>query len=102
MLKDGSWVARSCPPATSTGALCGLELRAAKGRRSWAGALLVEVTNNACERALRPAVVQRKVTDSDRAMWAAEGEAAIRPVVDTTHLTSGASVFGIILRAVTA
>src|SRR3954451_19736241 len=31
VLKDESWVARSCPPATSTGALCGLELRAAKG-----------------------------------------------------------------------
>jgi transposase len=73
-----------------------------QGRRSWAGALLVEVTNKACERALRPAVVQRKVTDNDRAMWAAEGEAAIRPVVDTTHLTSEASVFGIVLRAVTA
>src|SRR3954471_24732228 len=66
------------------------------------GLLLVEVTNKACERALRPAVVQRKVTDNDRAMWAAEGEAAIRPVVDTTHLTSEASVFGIVLRAVTA
>src|SRR3954463_3010954 len=36
----------------------------------------VEVTNNACERALRPAVVQRKVTNGYRAMWAAEGDAA--------------------------
>ena len=62
----------------------------------------VEVTNNACERALRPAVVQRKVTNGYRAMWAAEGEAAVRTVVDTARLTSGTSVFGTILRAVTA
>src|SRR5919112_5304345 len=47
----------------------------------------VEVTNNACERALRPAVVQRKITNGYRAMWAAEGEAAIRTVVDTARLT---------------
>src|SRR4051794_39820139 len=32
----------------------------------------VEVTNNACERALRPAVVQRKVTNGYRAMWASD------------------------------
>jgi Transposase IS66 family len=38
----------------------------------------VEVTNNACERALRRAVVQRKITNGYRAMWTAEGEAAIR------------------------
>src|SRR3954467_3876169 len=49
----------------------------------------VEVTNNACERALRPAVIQRKVTNGYRAMWAAEGEAAVRTVVDTARLTSG-------------
>src|SRR3954447_6437301 len=61
----------------------------------------VEVTNNACERALRPAVVQRKVTNGYRAMWAAEGEAAVRTVVDTARLTPGTSVFGAILRAVT-
>src|SRR3954451_21155730 len=48
----------------------------------------VEVTNNACERALRPAVVQRKVTNGYRAMWAAEEEAAIRTVVDTARLAS--------------
>jgi transposase len=62
----------------------------------------VEVTNNACERALRPAVVQRKVTNGSRAMGAADGEAAVRTVVDTARLTSGTSVFGTILRAVTA
>jgi transposase len=62
----------------------------------------VEVTNNACERALRPAVVQRKVTNGYRAMWAAEGEAAVRTVVDTARLTSGTSVFGTILTTISA
>jgi transposase len=60
----------------------------------------VEVTNNACERDLRPAVVQRKVTNGYRAMWAAEGEAAIRTVVDTARLSPGASVFSTILQTV--
>jgi len=63
---------------------------------------LVEVTNNACERALRPAVVQRKVTNGYRAMWAAKGEAAVRTVVDTARLTPGATVFGTILATVSA
>jgi transposase len=62
----------------------------------------VEVTNNACERALRPAVVQRKVTNGYRAMWAAQGEAAIRTVVDTARLTPGVTVFGTILATVSA
>ncbi len=63
---------------------------------------LVEATNNACERALRPAVVQRKVTNGYRAMWAAQGEAAIRTVVDTARLTPGATVFGTILATLNA
>jgi transposase len=63
---------------------------------------LVEVTNNACERALRPAVIQRKVTNGYRAMWAAQGEAAIRTVVDTARLTPGATVFGTILATLSA
>ena len=62
---------------------------------------LVDPTNNACERALRPAVVQRKVTNGYRAMWAAEGEAAVRTVVNTARLT-GASPFGTILKTVGA
>ena len=62
----------------------------------------VEVTNNACERALRPAVVQRKVTNGYRAMWAAKGEAAVRTVVDTARLTSGTTVFGAVLKTVSA
>ena len=60
----------------------------------------VEVTNNACERGLRPGVVQRKVTNGYRAMWAAQGEAAVRTVVDTARLTSGASAFNTILKTV--
>ena len=62
----------------------------------------VEVTNNACERDLRPAVVQRKVSNGYRSMWAAEGEAAVRTVVDTAQLRSGASVFSTILMTVSA
>ena len=61
---------------------------------------LVEATNNACERALRPAVVQRKVTNGYRAMWAAQGEAAVRTVVDTARLKTSATVFGTILATI--
>ncbi len=62
----------------------------------------VDVTNNACERALRPAVVQRKVTNGYRAMWAAKGEAAVRTVVDTARLSAGPGVFATILETVRA
>ena len=62
----------------------------------------VEVTNNACERALRPAGVQRKVTNGYRALWAAQGEAAIRTVADTARLTTGAGIFATILATVSA
>ena len=61
----------------------------------------VEPTNNGSERLLRPAVVQRKVTNGYRAMWAAEGEVAIRTVVDTARLT-GSSPFGAILKTIGA
>jgi len=56
----------------------------------------VEPTNNACERSLRPAVIQRKVTNGYRAMWAAEGEADVRTVVDTARLVRGANIFSAI------
>ena len=56
----------------------------------------VEVTNNACERALRPAVIQRKVTNGFRSMWAAKGDCAVRTVVDTAKL-SGQTPFQTIL-----
>ena len=62
---------------------------------------LVEATNNGCERALRPAVVQRKVTNGYRAMWAATGESDIRTVVGIVRLT-GRSPFGTILKTVDA
>jgi transposase len=61
----------------------------------------VAVTNNGCERALRPAVVQRKVTNGYRAMWAAAGEADVRTVVDTARL-AGADTFAIILKTIRA
>src|SRR5215207_69164 len=66
----------------------------------WPG--MVEATNNACERALRPAVIQRKVTNGYRAMWAAKGEADIRTVVDTARLSPGANPFKTILQTVSA
>lgn len=56
----------------------------------------VEPTNNACERDLRPAVIQRKITNGYRAMWAAQGEADIRTVVATARLTPGTNIFGTI------
>jgi transposase len=40
----------------------------------------VAATNNACERHLRPAVVQRKATNGHRAMWAAGGGAVKDPM----------------------
>lgn len=64
----------------------------------WGGE--VGATNNACERDLRPAVIQRKVTNGYRAMWAAHGEADVRTVVATARLTPGSSVFGTILQTV--
>ncbi len=61
---------------------------------------LVEPTNNACERALRPAVIQRKVTNGYRAMWAAIGETDVRTVVDTARIRTGARPFQTILNTV--
>jgi transposase len=62
----------------------------------------VAATNNACERDLRPAVIQRQVTNGYRAMGAAEGEADIRTAVGTARLKPRASVFGTLLRTVSA
>ena len=56
----------------------------------------VEPTNNACERDLRPAVIQRKITNGYRAMWAALGEADVRTAVATARLTPGTNTFGTI------
>jgi len=60
----------------------------------------VEITNNGCERALRPAVIQRKVTNGFRSVWAAQGDCAVRTVVDTQKLT-GQSPFYTILTTIT-
>src|SRR6185295_9123324 len=62
----------------------------------------VEATNNACERDLRPAVIQRKNTNGYRAMWSAQGEAAVRTVVATARLKAGPSPFGTVLSTITA
>ena len=48
---------------------------------------LVDATNNACERALRPAVINRKVTNGFRSLWGARIDAALRSTVDTGRLT---------------
>ena len=56
----------------------------------------VEATNNGSERKLRPCVIQRKVTNGYRAMWAAQAEADARTTVDTARLT-GANHFQTIL-----
>lgn len=56
----------------------------------------VEATNNGSERKLRPCVIQRKVTNGFRAMWAAKAEADVRTTVDTARL-NGANPFQTIL-----
>src|SRR3990172_1462998 len=43
----------------------------------------VPADNNACERALRPSVIHRKVMGSFRREWAAQAYAALPPVLDT-------------------
>jgi transposase len=61
----------------------------------------VDPTNNVSERALRPSVIQRKVTNGYRAKWAADAEAALRSTVDTARL-AGKLPFHTILGAITA
>ena len=61
----------------------------------------VEATNNISERALRPSVIQRKVTNGYRAKWAADAEAALRTTVDTARL-AGKTPFHTILGTITA
>jgi len=56
----------------------------------------VEATNNGSERKLRHCVIQRKVTNGYRAMWAAQAEADVRTTVDTARL-KGANPFQTIL-----
>jgi transposase len=61
----------------------------------------VEPTDNVSERALRPCVIQRKVTNGYRAEWAADNAAAVRTTVDTARL-AGAGPFQTILQTVGA
>lgn len=56
----------------------------------------VGVTNNTSERKLRPCVIQRKVTNGYRAMWAAQAEADVRTTIDTARL-HGANPFNVIV-----
>ncbi len=60
----------------------------------------VEPTNNGCERAPRPAVIQRKVTKGLRAKSAADHDAALRTTLDAARLAGG-QPFGIILQTTT-
>jgi len=61
----------------------------------------VAATNNVSERALRPSVIQRKVTNGYRAKWAADAEADLRTTIDTARL-AGTNPFQTILGAVSA
>ena len=61
----------------------------------------VNATNNVSERALRPSVIQRKITNGYRAKWSADAEAALRSTVDTARL-AGKLSFQTILGAITA
>ena len=56
----------------------------------------VDVTNNTSERKLRPCVIQRKVTNGYRAMWAAQAEADLRTTIDTARL-AGKNPFDVII-----
>ena len=56
----------------------------------------VDATNNGSERKLRPCVIQRKVTNGYRAMWAAQTEADVRTTIDTARL-KGANPFNVIV-----
>ena len=62
----------------------------------------VEAHNNACERDLRPAVIQRKNANGYRAMWSAKAEVAGRTVVATARMTSGAGTFSTVLSTIGA
>ncbi len=52
----------------------------------------VPAHNNACERALRPAVIHRKVTGGFRSPWGAAAYAALATILDTAKL-QGRPVF---------
>ena len=47
--------------------------------------LEVPAENNACERALRPLVIHRKVTNGFRSEWGARTYAAVQTIIATTR-----------------
>lgn len=55
----------------------------------------VEPTNNRSERALRPSVIHRKVTNGFRSAWGARAYAALASVIDTAEL-AGQNAFAAI------
>ena len=57
----------------------------------------VAATNNCAERALRPAVIHRKVTNGFRAQWGADAYAALLSVTDTARV-QGENPFHAILQ----
>jgi len=58
----------------------------------------VPPTNNAAERALRPSVIFRKVTNGFRSLWGADVHALIRSVIGTGRL-NGLTAHQAIIRA---
>ena len=59
----------------------------------------VPSTNNGAERALRPSVIFRKVTNGFRSEWGAEVHASLRSTIDTGRL-HGLSAYQAIQRAI--
>ena len=47
-------------------------------------------------------MIQRKNTNGYRAMWSAKGEVAVRTVVATARITSGADTFSTVLGTIGA
>ncbi len=52
--------------------------------------------NNACERALRPSVIHRKVTNGFRSEWGAHAYAALATIIETAKL-QGRNVFDVLV-----
>jgi transposase len=52
--------------------------------------------HNACERALRPSVIHRKVTNGFRSEWAAKADAALETVLETGQ-RQGRRVFEVLV-----
>jgi len=82
-----TWLLSRSPPNL---AVPSLQLRYSKYRKSLFVFLYrtdVSPTNNVSERALRPAVVHRKVSGGFRSAWGAKTYAALASLIDTAELT---------------